>query len=71
MGIYGREKDYQELVKDNIEKAKLLYGLNNEDRKLVETLLEEREKIRNENGLFANIRINIINSKIEKITNKK
>lgn len=67
MGIYGEKKDYEQLVKENIEKARLLYDINDEGRKLIEHLLEEREKIRNKNGIFANIKINKINKKIEKI----
>lgn len=67
MGIYGENKDYEQLVKENIEKARLLYDINDEGRKLIEHLLEEREKIRNKNGIFANIKINKINKKIEKI----
>lgn len=67
MGIYGEKKDYEQLVKENIEKARLLYGINDEGRKLIEHLLEKREKIRNKNGIFANIKINKINKKIEKI----
>lgn len=70
MGLYGDKKDYEQLVKENIKKAKLLYSLSEEDRILVNTLLNEKEKIIEENGLFANIKLRQINKKIEKIQNK-
>lgn len=70
MGIYGDEKDYEQLVKDNIEKAKLLYDLNDEGKKLMEMLLIQKEKIRNKNGIFASLKINRINKKIDIIRSK-
>lgn len=70
MGIYGDKKDYQELVKESIEKANLLYNLTDEGKALVEKLLNDRETIRNKNGLFASFKINSINKKIEKIRQK-
>ena len=33
MGLYGEKKDYEELVKENIEHAKLLHSLSDEDKK--------------------------------------
>ena len=71
MGLYGDKKDYEELVKENITKAKLLYNLSNEDRILVNNLLGEKEKIKEKNGIFANLKLKQINKKIEKIKNKK
>lgn len=70
MGIYGDKKDYEELVKESIEKANLLYNLTDEGKALVEKLLNDRETIRNKNGLFASFKINSINKKIEKIRQK-
>ena len=70
MGIYGEKKDYEQLVKENIEKANLLYGLNDKDKVLMESLLEKREKLREKNGLLANIKINKINKKIDSIKQK-
>jgi len=67
MSIYGEKKDYEQLVKENIEKANLLFNLNEKDKILVETLLSKRENLRNKNGIFASFQINRINSKIEKI----
>ena len=56
MGLYDDKKDYEELVKENI--AKVL------------KLLEEKEKIKEKNGIFANFKLKIINKKIEKIKKK-
>ena len=70
MGIYGNEKDYEQLVKENIEKANLLYNLTDEGRNLVLTLLKKKENIQNKNGILASIQINNINKKIEKIKQK-
>ena len=35
MGLYGDKKDYEQLVKENIQKAKLVYALSLEDRIIV------------------------------------
>ena len=71
MGLYGDKKDYEQLVKENIEKAKLLYELSNEDRILVTNLLTEKEKVKEENGFFANYKLKKINKKIDKIKHSK
>ena len=70
MGLYGDKKDYEQLVKENIEKAKLLFELSTKDRILVNNLLNEKEKIKEKNGFWANYKINKINKKISKIKNK-
>lgn len=70
MGLYGDKKDYEQLVKENIEKAKLLYELSNEDRLIVSNLLDKKEKIKIENGFLANYKLRKINKKIDKIKNK-
>ncbi len=70
MGLYGEKKDYEELVKENIEKAKILYSLSDENKILVNKLLEEKEIIKQENSLFANIKLKNIDKKIEKIQKK-
>ncbi len=67
MGLYGNNKDYEELVKENILKAKILYSLSDSDKILVNKLLLKKEKIKNKNGLFANFKLNQINKKISKI----
>lgn len=70
MGLYGDKKDYEQLVKENIEKAKLLFELSEEDRILVSNLLNEKEKVKEENGILANYKLRKINQKIKKIKNK-
>ena len=70
MGLYGDKKDYEQLVKENIKKAKLLYSLSDEDRILVNEYLNEKEKIKEENGFLANYKLRKIDKKIEKIQNK-
>ena len=70
MGLYNDRKDYEELVKENIEKGKLLYSINEEGQKLVLELLEEKEKIKTQNGFWANSKLNRINKKIQKIEKK-
>lgn len=70
MGIYGDKKDYEELVKENIIKAKLLHLLSKEDQTKVASLLNQKERIKEKNDLFANFKINRINHKIEKIRKK-
>lgn len=70
MGIYGDKKDYQELMKENIEKARLLYNLSEKDQQYVKELILQKEKIKEINGFWATFKINNINKKIEKIRNK-
>ena len=70
MGLYGDKKDFEQLVKENIKKAKLLYSLSDEDRILVNEYLNEKEKIKEENGFLANYKLRKIDKKIEKIQNK-
>lgn len=70
MGLYGDKKDYEELVKENIMKANILYPLSNDDRKIVTELLNEKQKIIDENGFFANLKLRILDKKIEKIQKK-
>lgn len=69
MGLYGDKKDYEELVKNNISKAKILYSLSEENRILVNELLDKKEQIKEKNGFFANFQLRLIDKKIEKIKN--
>ena len=69
MGLYNDKKDYEELVKENIQKAKLLYNLSDEDKKTVLELLNQ-ELVKEKNGLFANFQLKRLNRKIEKIRGK-
>jgi len=70
MGLYGEKKDYEELIKENIMKANILFPLSNENRKIVISLLEQKQKIIEENGILANIKLKIIDKKIQKIQKK-
>ncbi len=70
MGLYGDKKDYEQLVKENIQKAKLLYALSPEDRILVEKILLDKEKVKEENGIFANFKLKQLDKKIDKIQKK-
>lgn len=45
MGLYGDEKDYEELVKENIAKAKILSSIPEENRELALKLLKEKELV--------------------------
>ena len=70
MGLYGEKKDYEQLVKENIEKANLLYSLSEEDRKEINILLNKKSEIIEKNSIFANFKLNKINKKIQKIKKK-
>lgn len=70
MSLYGDKKDYEQLVKENIQKAKLLYALSEEDRILVNNILNEKEQIKEKNGFFANYKLKQLDKKIEKIQKK-
>lgn len=70
MGLYGDKKDYEEMVKENMIKARLLYNLSPENQKQVLELLDKKEKIMAQNGFWANFKLNRINKKIEKIQKK-
>ena len=69
MGLYGDKKDYQEMVKENIEKAKVLNLVPPEKYDYALKLLEKKDEIIKENGFFASIKLNIINHKIRKLQN--
>ena len=72
MGLYGDKKDYEELLKENISKAKLLYEIPEENRALALELLKKREEILRKNGLFTNFELKKIDKKLDKLrTNKR
>lgn len=71
MGLYGDKKDYEELIKENIIKSRLLYGLTDEEKTTVIELLNKKEIIKEKNGLFANFQLKQIDKKIEKIRNNE
>ena len=71
MSLYGDKKDYQELVKDNIQKAKILVSIPEKNRPLVLELLKKREEIIKKNGLFVNLELKKIDKKINKLKTQK
>ena len=71
MSLYNDKKDYETLVKENIERANILYSLSEKDRIIVNNLLDKKEKIKKRNGIFANFELNRINKKITKINKKQ
>lgn len=71
MSLYEEKKDYETLVKESIKRANILYSLSEKDRILVNNLLNKKEKIKEKNGIFANLQLNIIDKKIEKIKKKQ
>lgn len=64
------EEDYESKLKEKIELANLLIGLNDEDTEIVHALYMKKKRIIKKNSFFANIKINRINKQIEKIQNK-
>ena len=70
MGLYSDKKDYEQLVKENIAKAKLLYSLSDEEKSQILDLLNKKEIIKEKNGLFADYQLRKIDKKIEKIRRK-
>lgn len=71
MGLYGDKKDYEELVKENIAKAKILFDIPEENRSLALELLKKREEILKKNGLFANLNLKKIDKQLNKLKEKK
>ena len=67
MSLYGDKKDYEQIVKENIYKAKLLYGLSDKEKSIVLKLLNKKEIIKEKNGLFAEFQLKQIDKKIDKI----
>lgn len=71
MSLYGDKKDYEELVKDNIQKAKILVSIPEKNRPLVLELLKKREEVIKKNGLFVNLELKNIDKKINKLKTQK
>ena len=63
--------DYLNVVKDKIEEANLLSSVLEEDKELAYKLLLQRRKVKKENGFFAEMKIQKIDKKIEKLKLKK
>lgn len=58
---------FDEVIKENIYIAKYLYNLPEDKKNEVRKLLLKKEIIKQKNGLFAELRIDNINKKINKI----
>lgn len=67
MGLYGDNKDYEQIIKENIYKAKLLYGLSKKDQESIINLINKKEIIKEKNGLLAEYHLKLIDKKIDKI----
>lgn len=67
MGLYGDKKDYEELVKENISKAKILFDIPEENRTKVLELLKKREEILEKNGFFASLNLRKIDKQLNKL----
>ena len=70
MEFYNDKKDYETLINNNIFKAKLLNNVSKEGQEAIIKLLDEKEKIVEKNGLFANFHLKRIDKKIKKIQKK-
>ena len=71
LSLYGDKTDYEELVKDNIQKAKILVSIPEKNRPLVLELLKKREEVIKKNGLFVNLELKKIDKKINKLKTQK
>lgn len=67
MGLYGDKKDYETLFKENMDKAKILFQIAEENRQKAIELLKEKEQILEKNGFFANFQLSIIDKKLNKL----
>ena len=67
MGVYGDKKDYETLFKENMDKAKILFQIAEENRPKAIELLKEKEQILEKNGFFANFQLSIIDKKLNKL----
>ena len=67
MNIYNDNKDYQKLIKNNIELANILNSTPLENQDYVITLLNKKQEIIEKNGIFASFQLDSINKKINKL----
>lgn len=67
MGIYSDNKDYQKLIKNNIELANILNSTPVENQNSVISLLNRKQEIIEKNGIFASFQLDSINKKINKL----
>ena len=66
----GEKPDYEELFRANMNAARDLYNLSDEDKEKVTKLLEKKKQIMEKNGFFANFQLDRIGKKIYKIKSK-
>ena len=71
MGLYGDKKDYETLFKENINKARILYEIPEQNRPKAIELLKQKEEIIEKNGFFANFQLSKINKELEKLKKSK
>lgn len=71
MGLYGDKKDYETLFKENVNKARILYEIPEQNRPKAIELLKQKEEIIEKNGFFANIQLSKINKELEKLKKSK
>lgn len=64
------EEDFGSKLKEKIELANLLVGLSDEDTESVHQLYLKKKEIMRKNSFFANIKMQNINKKIQKIKSK-
>lgn len=67
MSIYNDNKDYQKLIKNNIELANILNSTPVEHQNYVMELLNKKQEIMEKNGIFASFQLDSINKKINKL----
>lgn len=71
MGLYGDKKDYETLFKENVNKARILYEIPEQNRPKAIELLKQKEEIIEKNGFFANLQLSKINKELEKLKKSK
>ncbi len=67
MNNLNKDHHYDDLIKDNISIAKAINNLPKKQQEKVKNLLLKKQIIKNKNGFFAEIQIEKINRKINKI----
>lgn len=67
MNNFNGDIHYDELVKENILIAKTLGNLPKDQQEIIKKLLLKKQKIVQKNGFFAELQIEKINRKINKI----
>jgi hypothetical protein len=70
MGLYGDKKDYETLFKENVNKARILYEIPEQNRPKAIELLKQKEEIIEKNGFFANLQLSKLNKELEKLKNQ-